>query len=468
MVHDVPMRSRVLDSAVRHQQPQFVRKAARVLASMRNPLREQREVIRMNPGANLLERDRGISRQLKNAIELVGEGDVVGVEAPGETAGRTDPLSVFEKRLTATKRVFRPPSLLHVRNQEIPTNGVAIRIHQWSTANLEPLIHTVEATQMVLHFERCAGLKRLLHGGDYQRQFIWWDDSAGLPAVQRLRGAAKELRHSAVYLPNVARRPQHRNLSRNAVNNQSSLLLAVPELFLRLFPVVDVDDAAVPFQDASVFVSQRKCRHDTPAIGMIRNTKRSDLDSICGTSGDARTPDWPHPRSIFWMDRLLPSGAGDVLRRDARVLQEAAVAVVDRAVGRRAPQHLRNRFRHLAQLAFARLDRALSPLPVFYVNIGAVPFDDGAGVIAQGIGANKKPPVCSVESPQPRLGGARVFGIPDPPPRSSQMVHICGVDGGRPAPPGGLLCEETDELQIVSIEELGGAVWTGGPDKRRN
>ena len=31
----------------------------------------------MNPAANLLKGDRGISRQLENAIELVGEGDVV-------------------------------------------------------------------------------------------------------------------------------------------------------------------------------------------------------------------------------------------------------------------------------------------------------------------------------------------------------------------------------------------------------
>ena len=223
----------------------------------------------MNPGANLLEGDRGISRQLENAIELVGEGDFVGVEAPGETAGRTDSLSVCEKRLTATERVFRPPSLLHVRNQEIPTDGVAIRIHQRSTANLKPLIHTVEATQMVLHFERCASLKRLRHGGDYLRKFIGWDDGASLPAVQRRSGAAKELRHSAVYLPDFARRPQHRDLGRNAIDNQSSLLLAVPELFLRLFPVVDVDDASVPFQDLSVFVAERKCRHDTPAVGMI-------------------------------------------------------------------------------------------------------------------------------------------------------------------------------------------------------
>src|SRR3954469_4384114 len=296
----------------------------------------------MNPGVNLLEADRGTSPQFENAIELVGEGDVVGVHPPREAAGRTDSLSVCEKRFAAT------------------------------------------------------------------------------------------------------------------------------ELFLRLFPVVDVDDASVPFQDPSVFVAEREGRDDTPAVGMIPDTTRSDLDSICSTGGDARNPDWAGPCSIFGMDPLLPPGASDILRGDARVLEKAEVAVVDRAIGRRAPQHLRNRFRHLAQLAFARLDRALRSLPIFDVEIGAVPFDDGAGVIAQWIGAKQKPPVRSVKSAQPRLDGARVFGLHDPPPPRGEMVHICRVDGGRPPPPPGLLCREPNEVQIVLIEELGGAVWTGRPDKRRN
>ena len=139
----------------------------------------------MNPGANLLEGDRGISPQLENAIELVGEGDFVGVEAPGETAGRTDSLSVWQEALDCDGARL-PPAVSPPCPQSRNTNGW--RGHpnpSADTANLKPLIHTVEATQMILHFERCASLKRLRHGGDYLRKFIGWDDSASLPAVQR-------------------------------------------------------------------------------------------------------------------------------------------------------------------------------------------------------------------------------------------------------------------------------------------
>src|SRR3982751_6999280 len=107
MVHDVTVRSRVLDWAGRHQQAQFVGKGASAPASLRNELREQRTVIRVNPVANLLEADRGTRPQLENAIELVGEGDVVGVHPPGEAAGRTDSLSVCEQRFAAPELFLR-------------------------------------------------------------------------------------------------------------------------------------------------------------------------------------------------------------------------------------------------------------------------------------------------------------------------------------------------------------------------
>src|SRR3954470_14335220 len=77
---------------------------------------------------------------------------------------------------------------------------------------------------------------------------------------------------------------------------------AATDLFLRLFPVVDVDDASVPSQDPSVFVAERQCRDDTPAVGMIRDTKGSDLDPILDTGGNARTPNRGGPCSIFGMD----------------------------------------------------------------------------------------------------------------------------------------------------------------------
>src|SRR4051794_8096106 len=96
LLHYVATRSCVLDSAVRHQQPQLVGEGARTFASLAYQLRQQGSVIWMNPGANSLECEGGISWQLENAIELVGEGDVVRVQAPGEATGRTDSLSVCE------------------------------------------------------------------------------------------------------------------------------------------------------------------------------------------------------------------------------------------------------------------------------------------------------------------------------------------------------------------------------------
>ena len=87
--------------------------------------------------------------------------------------------------------------------------------------------------------------------------------------------------------------------------------------------------------------------------------------------GDARTQiGAARAASSGWIVFCHPAPATSCAEMPS-ILEEAAVAVVDRAVGRRAPQHLRNRFRHLPQLAFARLDRALSPLPVLDVDIGA-------------------------------------------------------------------------------------------------
>ncbi len=42
------------------------------------------------------------------------------------------------------------------------------------------------------------------------------------------------------------------------------------------------------------------------------------------------------------------------------------------------------------------------------------------------------------------------------------------MDGSRPAPTGGLFQRNTDEVQIVLVEELGTAIWTRRPGQRRN
>src|SRR5204863_935130 len=203
------------------------------------------------------------------------------IEPPRKAAGRTHSLRLREKGLATLKGFFRALSFLHVRNQEVPPDRAAVRVLQGKPADLEPAINTIKATKVVLHLKGFASLERRLHRGEHTRKFIWRDDVPSPPVVQGLQ-VAEKLRHSAVDLSDFTGWAQHSDLGRNAIDDQASLLLTLAELFLRLLPIVHIDDGPVPLHDAPVCVEQRPCVDRAPAIGGIRRVERANLDTVRG------------------------------------------------------------------------------------------------------------------------------------------------------------------------------------------
>ena len=106
----------------------------------------------------------------------------------------------------------------------------------------------------------------------------------------------------------------------------------------------------------------------------------------------------------------------------------------------------------------------LGPLSVFDVGVDPVPFDDGAGLVAQRVRTEEKPPILAVVPAQSRFGLSRRFRSHDALPRRRQPVQILRVDGSRPAPTARLFRRKADEVQIVLVEELG-AFHRGAPTR---
>src|SRR3954463_16827824 len=151
------------------------------------------------------------------------------------------------------------------------------------------------------------------------------------------------------------------------------------------------------------------------------------------------------------MNGALPPIASHLLLGRTGVLEKTGVAVVDGAVWRRAPEHRRNGFRHLAQSLLARLDRCCGSLRIIDVGIDPVPFDDGAGFVAQWVGTKHKPTVVSVEPTQTRLGAAALSGYQDPLPRGRQFAQVLGMDRRRPARADHLRGGESHEVKVMMI-----------------
>ena len=89
-------------------------------------------------------------------------------------------------------------------------------------------------------------------------------------------------------------------------------------------------------------------------------------------------------------------------------------------------------------------------------------------LIAQRVGTEQKPSILSVVATQPRFGLSRLSGSQNRLPRGSQPVQFFGMDRRRPAPTLCLLGREAHVVEIVLVEEFGGAVRKSRPRQHRD
>ena len=173
-------------------------------------------------------------------------------------------------------------------------------------------------------------------------------------------------------------------------------------------------------------------------------------------------------RSSGWIDVSNP------LHRDLRgaiELEDAVglvgpVVVVAHQVGDEAARLAQSL--GLGETVIGSPELRLGSLSVFDVGVDPVPFDDGAGLVAQRIRTEEKPPILAVVPTQSRFGLSRRFRSHDALPRRRQTVQILRVNGSRPAPTARLFRRKADEVQIVLVEELGASIGPRRPGQRRN
>src|SRR5580704_17105712 len=94
--------------------------------------------------------------------------------------------------------------------------------------------------------------------------------------------------------------------------------------------------------------------------------------------------------------------------RETDVAEIVLTEELRRTVRMCRPCQYRDRINHELEIALTLCDGVLGKLPVFNVDVDAIPLDNAARLIAKGINAKQKPPIFSIEAAQARLHFARL------------------------------------------------------------
>lgn len=139
----------------------------------------------------------------------------------------------------------------------------------------------------------------------------------------------------------------------------------------------------------------------------------ADLDLELCPGPDAGRPRLDGPVEVVRMEKPLPAVTENFGGGAPGKLLEASIAVVNCAVRRRPPEHLRDRLAQVLQVPFARADHFLRALQFLDVDRGAEPLDTPAPT-GQRNGAIEEPTILAIGAPK---AGLRLAGAP----RGEQM-----------------------------------------------
>src|SRR5262249_672556 len=151
-----------------------------------HPLREHRQVFRVNPGEDLLEGHDHRRIKLEYPTELVRECELVGVDAPRERASRAYSRTLGEKHFLALEALLGPLTVLDVNVDSVPSDDAAVLIAQRVGAEQEPAIFAIAATQPCLRLAGRARDEKCFPGLREPRQIVRMDRIRPPPPLQPL------------------------------------------------------------------------------------------------------------------------------------------------------------------------------------------------------------------------------------------------------------------------------------------
>ncbi len=183
---------------------------------------------------------------------------------------------------------------------------------------------------------------------------------------------------------------------RRAVDLVAQRLVLVAHAQLGALALFDVGAGRVPVHHATFSVAQRVVLNEEPAVLPIV-APRPPFKAERHAARERLLPFVLEPLDVLGMkDQLARIVVGDLVDRQAVIVERGAVRGERRAIRVEHDDLQRNRIDNALRLRFG-------VLAIFDLGVRAVPGDDGALVVARGLGAAEEPAVAAVESAQARL-----------------------------------------------------------------
>ena len=154
----------------------------------------------------------------------------------------------------------------------------------------------------------------------------------------------------------------------------------------------------------------------------------ANLNSVRRSGRDTGEPHLGCAIDIVRMKKLYPVIAFDFFSREASVIEQASIAVIDRSVRSSAPKHFRNGFGQLAQVKFAVPQFLFCVFAILDVGVCPIPSSDGSAFVLKGFCAKQEPAIHTVEAAHARLGFAGLPRREDPSPCIGQCRQVVRVD----------------------------------------
>jgi hypothetical protein len=141
--------------------------------------------------------------------------------------------------------------------------------------------------------------------------------------------------------------------NRDRLHRSRQPRLTTAQGLLRVLPVIDIDQQAVPASCSAFTVTRGLAERLKPSVGAIGSAEPAlSFERLAGCNG-------PRPRvrsrlCIIWVEKVLPPELRPSAGAGAGVVQYPLVQVVQFAVRSRAPNQARDRLDDQAEIALAR------------------------------------------------------------------------------------------------------------------
>ena len=235
---------------------------------------------------------------------------------------------------------------------------------------------------------------------------------------------------------------------------------------LGLALVVDVGAGAEPAHDGALLVALREGLSEKPAVGAVVAAE-AVLDGVRLAGLERVAPDAEGALLVVGVEDVVPALASGFFDREAGVGVPARVVVVVVSSGVGDPDELGDGVGEGAEVGVLSRARRLGLVALVDVGVGADPFGDGAGGVAERHGAGGHPAVGAVVAAEAVLGLVRRAGSDGGLPGGARGGAVVGVDGDEPALAPVVLPRLPGKRLPVGRRLFLEPRRPGGPDHRR-